>query len=516
MKPHDTLSVLAELRPALDGHFGIPQETRLLFSALASIEDIELSGMLQMSVRPTLGGVAALGSLPLAERVHRYAQTVISLKGLAAADWKQGVSQWLGLQSLRWRLRLAAWFGWGHLPLRHLETRYFEDYVWQALFARSVPPEERERVLRCNHRICPAPWRFQHLVGLERRWLLRRSAYPYLDTRGLAVFIAQTPYPGRVHRDTALVVHYHDAIPILMPHTISDRAFHEASHFQALAANVRSGAWFVCVSDTTRQDLLRLFPEAEERTVTIHNMLPSHYFPAPWEPRRLAGIVQRYEYGEYTDPKAKKKVRSYQLGRRLSGHEKSGFLRECFNDQPRYVLMVSTIEPRKNHLRMLEAWEAFRAREGDDLRLVLVGHIGWDYQSMLEACERWVELGALFLLHSVPADALRILYRHALVTVCPSIGEGFDFSGAEAMRCGGVVVASDIPVHREVYGAAAEYFDPYDTATLRDALHHLILAPDADERREQLRVAGADQSARYLPECIVPEWQTLLRRVATT
>jgi len=45
----------------------------------------------------------------------------------------------------------------------------------------------------------------------------------------------------------------------------------------------------------------------------------------------------------------------------------------------------------------------------------------------------------------VPAEALRLLFRQAVVTVCPSVGEGFDFSGVEAMRCGGVVAASDIP-----------------------------------------------------------------------
>ncbi|MDR7927306.1 hypothetical protein RIE95_09980 [Acidithiobacillus thiooxidans] len=54
------------------------------------------------------------------------------------------------------------------------------------------------------------------------------------------------------------------------------------------------------------------------------------------------------------------------------------------------------------------------------------------------------------MLHSVPAEALRLLFRQAVVTVCPSVGEGFDFSGVEAMRCGGVVAASDIP---DGYGA---------------------------------------------------------------
>jgi glycosyltransferase involved in cell wall biosynthesis len=175
--------------------------------------------------------------------------------------------------------------------------------------------------------------------------------------------------------------------------------------------------------------------------------------------------------------------------------------------------MVSTIEPRKNHQRLLEAWEMLRDRVDADLKLVFVGHIGWDYKNVLDGCETWIEQGGLFMLHSVPADALRVLYRHALVTVCPSVGEGFDFAGVEAMRCGGVVAASDIPVHHEVYGEASEYFDPYDTSSLVETLRRLIDAPDAEARREELRGLGITKSEAYMPERIAPQWVEFLQRV---
>ena len=503
-----------ELRSALDDFYGVPQETRLLFAALAGQSDFLLQGLLQMSMRPTLGGVAPTDSLPVAERVHRYSRTVVSLKGEAAADWKAGVGQFLRFQAARWALRVSAWVGLGSVRLRRFQTRYFEDFVWQNLFARSLSPADRERVLACDHLICPAPWRFMHLAGLERRWLLRRAAYPRLDTSGADVFIAQTPYPGRVTKGTALVVHYHDAIPVLMPHTISDRAFHQASHFHALAANVRDGAWFACVSEATRQDLLRLFPQAAPRAVTIHNMVPSHYYPAQPEADRLPGIVRRYQHGEFVPPKVKKPMRTYRLARRFGNEEQtSAFFQQAFGPGCRYLLMVSTIEPRKNHQRLLEAWEMLRDRVDANLKLVFVGHIGWDYKNVLDGCETWIEQGGLFMLHSVPADALRVLYRQALVTVCPSVGEGFDFAGAEAMRCAGVVAASDIAVHREVYGDAAEYFDPYDTSSLVAALRKLIDAPDAEARREALRAAGIEKSEAYMPERIAPQWVEFLQRV---
>src|SRR5690606_12301153 len=106
--------------------------------------------------------------------------------------------------------------------------------------------------------------------------------------------------------------------------------------------------------------------------------------------------------------------------------------------------------PRKNHLALLSAWECLRATTHADLGLVLVGSLGWDHSRITRRFLPALEAGGLHVLEEVPPAELRVLYRHARLTVCPSVSEGFDFSGVEATRCNGVVVASDIPVHREV------------------------------------------------------------------
>jgi hypothetical protein len=113
----------------------------------------------------------------------------------------------------------------------------------------------------------------------------------------------------------------------------------------------------------------------------------------------------------------------------------------------------------------------------------------------------------------VPAPDLRVLYRHAVATVCPSLGEGFDFSGVESMRSGGRVIASDIPVHREIYDNAAEYFNPYSTVSLLDALKTVVYAPDAEAVQRRLEEAGQKVAARYHPDEILPQWDRLLTRV---
>ena len=93
--------------------------------------------------------------------------------------------------------------------------------------------------------------------------------------------------------------------------------------------------------------------------------------------------------------------------------------------------------------------------------------------------------------------------------MCPSFGEGFDYSGIEAMRCGGVVAASDIPVHRDVFGTAAQYFSPYSVPQLADALLALM-GPQAAARRAELVRDGEHISASYLPQRVLPQWQQFL------
>jgi glycosyltransferase involved in cell wall biosynthesis len=117
------------------------------------------------------------------------------------------------------------------------------------------------------------------------------------------------------------------------------------------------------------------------------------------------------------------------------------------------------------------------------------------------------------MLYAVPAPDLRVLYKHASATVCPSVAEGFDFSGAEAMASGGTVIASDIPAHREVYDDAAEYFDPYSTISLFTALNKVIYDADSPALRERMKARGAEVAARYVPAKILPQWEVFLNRV---
>ena len=380
--------------------------------------------------------------------------------------------------------------------LFRFDPLHFRDFVWRSLFSKTLPLEDFDAVTSSQFRVARVPWSTMHACALATR-KLGHALYPRLDTRGFDIMIAETPYPGSVAKGTTMVVRYHDAIPLLMPHTISNKAYHQASHYQALRKNVADGAYFACVSDATRRDLVAIFPQAAARAITIHNMVSHHYFPEESSARRVPEIVK-------TRLNRSKKMQRVALFN-------PALIEEAAREQRPvdYLLMVSTIEPRKNHSTLLAAWEQLRTERFPGLKLLIVGALGWDHKAIVQRFKPWLEHGDLCVLEDVPSAELRLLYKHARATVCPSFGEGFDFSGVEAMRCGGAVAASDIPVHRDVYGDAAEYFSPYSARGMAQALARVI-DPAQAPRRQQLVDEGAVISARYLPERILPRWQDFL------
>jgi glycosyltransferase involved in cell wall biosynthesis len=142
--------------------------------------------------------------------------------------------------------------------------------------------------------------------------------------------------------------------------------------------------------------------------------------------------------------------------------------------------------------------------------LMMVGSLGWHHKQIVRKFLPWLERGDAFLLEDVLAEELRVLYTHAGATVCPSFGEGFDFSGVEAMKCGSPVIASDIPVHREVYADAAEFFNPYSVDSLAHAIK-ITIDPMRSGRREELVAQGKAVVERYSADSILPKWRSFLQ-----
>lgn len=481
------MRILFEMRPAFDGYAGIPQETRLLFNGLLELSGVEAHGMLQHSGHALARGVSMQTPpwrklLSRDQIVDRLSRVIISIKNNSPNASRAASA-----------MAMRALFGRAE-NLSRFDARLFPDFIWRNLFDKTLETDRIERVVHTDYRILRPSWTSMHRFAAMTR-TFGKAVFPILDTRGYDFFIAETPYPARTSRGTRLIVRYHDAIPLLMPHTISDRRRHQATHYLSLKHNVRHGAAFACVSEATRLDLLSMFPQLENRSTTIHNMLPEGFFAEEASPSVINEILQARRESLKSD-EGRKEYRS-------PAHHRGGSV------PPKYLLMVSTIEPRKNHTLMIDAWESLRMTTHPDLKLVLVGNLGWDYEPILKRITPWQRRGAILRLENIPLRELRLLYRYAQATVCPSVAEGFDFSGVEAMRCEGLVVASDIPVHREIYGNAARYFNPYSPMDLTQTIKH-VLASQRTNENTAYRDRGTAVSSQYLPAAILPKWSNFL------
>ena len=95
------MKILLELRPALDGHAGIPQETRLLFRGLAQLPGVQVDGLLQSSQQRLANGLPAdeaeLSRWPMDKRINRLSRVVVSLQPSETMDWLMHVQRALGL-----------------------------------------------------------------------------------------------------------------------------------------------------------------------------------------------------------------------------------------------------------------------------------------------------------------------------------------------------------------------------------------------------------------------------------
>jgi len=159
-----------------------------------------------------------------------------------------------------------------------------------------------------------------------------------------------------------------------------------------------------------------------------------------------------------------------------------------------YGLYVGTLEPRKNLPLLLAAWERLHRRSPATPPLVLCGRWGWHADDLARAVERGVAAGWLVHLGYVPPAGLAALYRGATLLALPSLYEGFGLPVVEAFAAGTPVVASDLPVLREVAGDAALFVSPNDGEAWTAALQRLLAD---DSLRAGLVARGEERVQRF-------------------
>ena len=154
----------------------------------------------------------------------------------------------------------------------------------------------------------------------------------------------------------------------------------------------------------------------------------------------------------------------------------------------KFVLYVSTIEPRKNHQMLFNIWRELHARDKDNLpTLVFVGGMGWNSDNFTYFVKSSHSLYPKYVkvLSDITDEQLDWLYRNAQFTLYPSLYEGWGIPIAESLARGKVCISSNTSSMPEVGERFADLIHPMDYIAWRDRIAHYLSEPDALAAREK-------------------------------
>ena len=175
--------------------------------------------------------------------------------------------------------------------------------------------------------------------------------------------------------------------------------------------------------------------------------------------------------------------------------EESHGVRRRLGVEDDFLLFVGTVEPRKNLLALVRAFDLLTHETSLRPQLVIAGRKGWLTEELYELVERSPSSSRILFTGYVTDEELCALYTSCRVFVYPSLYEGFGLPPLEAMACGAAVVASRIPVIEETAGAgAARLVPPTDAEALASALAELLTE---ERERERLAAAGRERAASF-------------------
>lgn len=308
------------------------------------------------------------------------------------------------------------------------------------------------------------PWR---LGALASHLLRFRSLERRLPPSNL--YHATEHLLPRLARPTVLTVH--DLIFEAFPqhHTWTNRAFLQV----AMPLFVRAADAIIAVSQQTRRDLMARYGTPDRKIRVIYEGIDERF--APIGPPAVARIRRQYASGP---------------------------------DRP-YLLMVGTLEPRKNHATAMRALARLK-RAGYPHRLLVSGGKGWLFEPVAGLVAELGLTDDVTFAGRVPDDDLPALYAGADALLLPSLYEGFGFPVLEAMACGTPVVCADSSSLPEVAGDAALLVPATDDEALAAAVERILTEPGL---AEELRRRGAAQAARFRWEKCAAETVAVYREV---
>lgn len=307
------------------------------------------------------------------------------------------------------------------------------------IFLRSKPlslmPKENEWF---RYIIIPGPF----------AWL-RTSLPLYLQLkRNIDVFFSPAHY-SPPFCPVPLVVTIHDLSYVYYPQEFLKKDLYKLTHWTK--ESVEKAAKIICVSQTTKKDVMKHYAIPEEKIVVIYN---GYEKTVSENKNNTSKILSTYSLSD-----------------------------------TKYLLYAGTLQPRKNISFLVRTFAKLHINY-PTLKLVLTGKKGWLYDEIFETVQSLSLQKKVIFTGYVSDEELITLYRNALCFVHPSLYEGFGLPLIEAMANGCPVVSSFASSLPEIGGDACLYFDPKNEADLTEKLQTII---ESQTTRKELIRKGKER-----------------------
>jgi len=271
-------------------------------------------------------------------------------------------------------------------------------------------------------------------------------------------------------RNCKSVITVHDLAFLLYPHFLTKES---ARYYGRIDQAVRNTDHIIAVSESTRQDTIKLLGVPERKITVIH---------------------------EAANP----------IFRQIDKDEARRRVSEMYHLDRDFILFVSTIEPRKNLPGLFQAYRKLLDDYKVPERLVLAGSQGWLSEEVYNLVEGLDLDEYVRFLGRVPSEHLVYLYNAARLLVHPSFYEGFGLPPLEAITCGTPAIVSNVSALPEVVGDAALLVDPHDIDGLTVAMWRVLTDEDL---RNSLIAKGLIRADMFSWKRAAQETLAVYRRV---
>ena len=310
------------------------------------------------------------------------------------------------------------------------------------------------------------------VLRLPRLWTQVGLAYETLINPPDILFIPAHTIPVVRNPKIKTIVTIHDLGSNYLA------AYHQFPHKIYLnwstLISVKFATHLIAVSQSTKKDIINQFGAKQDKISVIYEGVDLSRFKPENSKLKITRVLKKYKI------------------------------------QNPYILFVGTIQPRKNLVRLIQAFSQLIEIYKEPINLVIAGKPGWLYEEIYRVAKEPQVANKVKFLNYISEEDLPPLYSGASLFAFPSLYEGFGLPVLEAMACGTAVLTSKVSSLPEVGGKAAFFVDPYNLDEIKKGMYQIITD---NNLRKTLISKGVEQVRKFSWEKAAKETLKVFEKV---